>query len=90
MPNSQTDIKPVYVENLPPGERPRLRGTGKLLDTVQGVGLALLRLEHVEAVDKGILKFRIGGDETSGRPWDIRHWWPDWWPERPHPESDSS
>ncbi|KLO16337.1 Aminomethyltransferase folate-binding domain-containing protein, partial [Schizopora paradoxa] len=80
MPSSQSDIKPFYVEDLPPAERPRLRGTGKLLDTIQGVGLALLRLEHVDAVDKGILKFQIRSEDIGGRTWDIRHWWPDWWP----------
>jgi len=90
MPSAQLDIKPFYAEDLPPGGRPRLRGTGKLLSTIQGVGLALLRLEHVDAVDKGILKFRTGSQETCERTWSIQHWWPDWWPEPPQSETDSS
>ncbi|EJD01324.1 Aminomethyltransferase folate-binding domain-containing protein [Fomitiporia mediterranea MF3/22] len=68
-----SDIRTEYHENSTE-PKPRVRGTGKLLSSTQGVGLALLRMEQVELVEKGILKFHI--DET----WRISHWWPDWWP----------
>ncbi|OBZ76304.1 putative transferase CAF17, mitochondrial [Grifola frondosa] len=59
--------------------RPRPRGTGKLLSSTQGVGLALLRLEHVDAVEKGEAKFEVDvGDEKT--PLGLTHWWPNWWP----------
>ncbi|KAF8897474.1 Aminomethyltransferase folate-binding domain-containing protein [Infundibulicybe gibba] len=60
---------------------PRPRGTGKLLTSMQGVGLALLRLEHVEGVEKGGLKFEVEiPDGEEKKTWGISHWWPDWWP----------
>jgi len=61
-------------------QRPRRRGAaGKLLSSSQGVGLALLRLEHVRAVEKGAVVSEIEvGDEKA--KWELTHWWPDWWP----------
>ncbi|TFK55742.1 Aminomethyltransferase folate-binding domain-containing protein [Heliocybe sulcata] len=58
---------------------PRPRGTGKLLSSTQNVGLALLRLEHVEGWEKGDVNLSFEeGDQKSG--WSISPWWPDWWP----------
>ncbi|KAJ3535667.1 hypothetical protein NMY22_g6380 [Coprinellus aureogranulatus] len=71
------DIKPVSD-----GERkgPRPRGTGKLLSTTtQGVGLALLRLEHVLAARVGELKLEAT-DPTTGEAYGITPWVPSWWP----------
>ncbi|PCH41382.1 Aminomethyltransferase folate-binding domain-containing protein [Wolfiporia cocos MD-104 SS10] len=59
--------------------KPRPRGTGKLFSSVNGVGLALLRLEHVAAVEKGTASFEMEtGDEKT--KYNVTHWWPDWWP----------
>jgi hypothetical protein len=60
---------------------PRPRGSGKLLSTAQGVGLALLRLEHVERVHKGELKleFEVENGEEK-KKWAVSPWWPHWWP----------
>ncbi|KAJ7283717.1 Aminomethyltransferase folate-binding domain-containing protein [Mycena rebaudengoi] len=63
--------------------QPRPRGTGKLLDSIHGVGLALLRLEQVEAAEKGTLQFSLDV-ETDGdsSTWGVSHWRPEWWPRR--------
>lgn len=63
---------------------PRIRGTGKLLSNVHGVGLALLRLEHVDLVQRGLAKFQLQTGQTGQDEvvWDVSHWWPDWWPNR--------
>ncbi|KNZ79866.1 Putative transferase CAF17, mitochondrial [Termitomyces sp. J132] len=62
---------------------PRPRGTGKLLTSSQGIGLALLRLEQVEAAEQGELSlgFNVEGGPSEGA-WEIQHCWPDWWPRR--------
>jgi folate-binding Fe-S cluster repair protein YgfZ len=66
------------------GRVARPRGTGKLLSTFRGVGLALLRLEHVEGLEKGDLKFELvdeGADaSTNTTPTFVTPWRPDWWP----------
>ncbi|KAL5487933.1 CAF17 [Sanghuangporus weigelae] len=74
-PPVNADIRVEYEECVTE-PRPRVRGTGKLLSSTEGVGLALMRLEQVDLVEKGVLKFRIG------ESWDVSHWWPDWWPRR--------
>ncbi|PFH51455.1 hypothetical protein AMATHDRAFT_74997 [Amanita thiersii Skay4041] len=70
------EIRPAVVpkEGL---SAPRPRGAGKLLTSLQGVGLALLRLEHVEAVTKGNLQLQF---ENTGKTWTVSPWWPSWWP----------
>ncbi|KAJ3510300.1 hypothetical protein NLJ89_g4761 [Agrocybe chaxingu] len=81
------DIKPVKNNLEKLGPRPR--GSGKMLSNQKGVGLALLRLEHVAGVQKGDLKFDIvdGGNATnlSAVPW-----WPEWWPHEPDTTPTSS
>jgi len=67
---------------------PRPRGTSKLLSSTQGVGLALLRLDHVEGAARGemALGFEFGEEkmeEKVPRKWEVTSWWPDWWPTRP-------
>lgn len=59
--------------------RPRPRATGKLLTTIpeRGVGLALLRLEHLDAVERGDLSLNV---DTEGGKFEVQHWWPDWFP----------
>ncbi|KAI9448314.1 Aminomethyltransferase folate-binding domain-containing protein [Lactarius indigo] len=69
------------------GRVARPRGTGKLLSTLRGVGLALLRLEHVEGLEKGDLKFELVDEEAvalgnNTRPSFVTPWWPDWWPKQ--------
>lgn len=76
-----TDIRVRAIATNPDGSRkPRPRGTGKLLSSIDGVGLALLRLEQVTAVEKGESEFYIDapdGDATVS----VSPWRPDWWPE---------
>ncbi|KAF9498406.1 Aminomethyltransferase folate-binding domain-containing protein [Pleurotus eryngii] len=60
---------------------PRPRGTGKLLSNVQGMGLALLRTEHVAAVENGTAQLEVS-DPKTGDVFQIEHWWPDWWPKQ--------
>ena len=61
------------------GDIRKPRGTGKLLNSVKGVGLALLRTDHLEAVDKGGVGLVIGEGEEQRR---VSYWYPDWWPHR--------
>ncbi|KAJ7744507.1 Aminomethyltransferase folate-binding domain-containing protein [Mycena maculata] len=74
------------VANQPTGHdnpTPRPRGNGKLLSSSNGLGLALLRLEQVEAAEQGKLAFSMDV-ETDGTKvsWGVSHWRPDWWPRR--------
>jgi len=84
-----SDIKAVSANPDRQGLRPR--GTGKLLSSHLGVGLALLRLEHMAGVEKGDLNLEFevtGGDKTS--KWSISPWWPDWWPRDSPPPSEAT
>ena len=51
---------------------------------MHGVGLALLRLEHVEGVHKGDIKleFEVENGEQEKMQWALSPWWPCWWPRR--------
>jgi len=77
---SGLDLRAVVARSPEDGSRvPRPRGNGKLLISIQGVGLALLRLEHIEGAEKG--DFRIEFDvtgEDGKATWAVSHWWPDW------------
>ena len=84
-PPSQLDIRPEATEGDGNETRPRFRGTGKLLSSTRGVGLALLRLEQVEAVAEGRAKFVAREGQSQ---WGVTPSWPDWWPKRP-PLEDS-
>ena len=78
-----TDIRIRNTSAASGGPRVRPRGTGKLLTTIDSIGLALLRLEHVLAVEKGESQFYI--DTPSGDTFETSNsvipWRPDWWPE---------
>ncbi|KAI9510448.1 Aminomethyltransferase folate-binding domain-containing protein [Russula earlei] len=83
---SGRDIRASLTRAPGEGRVARPRGTGKLLSTVKNVGLALLRLEHVDGLERGDLRFELvdgeasvsdNGDSTS---WLVTPWWPDWWP----------
>ena len=67
------------------GRVPRPRGTGRLLSNSRGVGLALLRLEHVHGVSTGDLALEVEGGENEKIG--VTPWTPDGWPTMP--ESDS-
>ncbi|KAK1224415.1 ccr4 associated factor [Marasmius sp. AFHP31] len=78
----ELDIK-ASVLQLPSSDQkiPRPRGNGKLLTSLNGVGLALMRLEHVAGAEKKELELNISsGSEESPEKHSIEHWWPDWWP----------
>ena len=70
-------IKPLVLHAG--GDTRKPRGTGKLLNNIKGVGLALLRTDHLEAVDKGGVGLVIGEGAEQKR---ISYWCPDWWPHR--------
>ncbi|KAG6890270.1 hypothetical protein C0992_002536 [Termitomyces sp. T32_za158] len=89
---SGISISSIHIRNLE-GARslPRPRGTGRLLTSSQGIGLALLRLEQVEAVEQGELSLRFNVDSgPSEGTWEIQHWWPDWWPRRIEESSEAA
>ncbi|KDQ64834.1 hypothetical protein JAAARDRAFT_145993 [Jaapia argillacea MUCL 33604] len=80
---SDVDIRASIIR-APEDDRPtpRPRGTGKLLSSTQGVGLALLRLEHVEGAKSGDLRLEFEAGEEK-KKWAVSPWWPDWWPRQP-------
>lgn len=71
------DIRPVVLHKEESGSSPRPRGSGKLLTSLQGIGLALLRLEHVEAVMQGNMQLQIVDESGEMR---VVPRWPRWWP----------
>jgi folate-binding Fe-S cluster repair protein YgfZ len=74
---ADTTIRPLVLDAG--GDIRKPRGTGKLLNSVKGIGLALLRTDHLEAVDKGGVGLVIGeGPERKH----VSYWYPDWWPHR--------
>lgn len=76
--------------------KPRPRGSGKLLSSVQGVGLALMRLEHVEGAASGELDlgFELAGEDVHApgvaKKWGVKSWWPDWWPKAQSAEASAA
>ncbi|EMD40958.1 hypothetical protein CERSUDRAFT_103327 [Gelatoporia subvermispora B] len=83
---SDLEIKTHHVQSTPDEiPRPRPRGTGRLLSYSQGVGLALLRLEHVFAVDRSTARFELDVGEEKEK-WGLTHWWPHWWPRPEEPQ----
>ena len=70
-------IKPVLLDAG--GDIRKPRGTGKLLNSVKGIGLALLRTDHLEAMDKGGVGLVIGEGAEQRR---VSYWYPHWWPHR--------
>ncbi|TBU32063.1 Aminomethyltransferase folate-binding domain-containing protein [Dichomitus squalens] len=84
----ETDIRPQLLQTGEDGApRPRPRGTGKMLSATQGVGLALLRLDQVEAVEQG--KAKLSLSSLAGHELAVTPYWPDWWPQQPL-DSDSA
>lgn len=69
--------KLIQADGEPPSPRPR--GSGKLLSSANGVGLALLRLEHVLAAENGKASFEVELEEGKGLS--LSAYRPDWWPE---------
>jgi folate-binding Fe-S cluster repair protein YgfZ len=77
------DIRASRTHAPGEGRIARPRGTGKLLSTIKEVGLALLRLEHVEGLERGDLKFELqGSDNGEDTQRLVTPWWPDWWPNK--------
>ncbi|ETW84361.1 hypothetical protein HETIRDRAFT_314149 [Heterobasidion irregulare TC 32-1] len=76
------DIRASLTHPPPEGRLVRPRGSGKLLSTAKGVGLALLRLEHVQGLMKGDIKFEVAGtkgesaEAGEGESWHVTPWWP--------------
>jgi len=71
------DIRPSITSGR---SGPRPRGSGKLLSTSHGIGLALLRAEHVEGTKDGNLELNFTSE--NGTSWSVIPWWPEWWPQR--------
>lgn len=84
---SDTDIRAILTSRQAEGApRVRPRGTGKLLSSCHGVGLALLRLEHVAAFENGhtTLEFEVQSEvDGTSTKWSVNPWRPDWWPSLP-------
>ncbi|KAF8342017.1 uncharacterized protein EI90DRAFT_3143576 [Cantharellus anzutake] len=91
-PPSGLGIVPASPASLSssPSSRPRSRGKGTLLSTIRtpsseqhSMGLALIRLEHLEAVEKGqtTLKTQDSSNDDVG-VWAVLPQRPDWWPVR--------
>jgi len=79
---ADVDITPSIVAD---GSRARPRGSGKLLSSCYGLGLALLRSEHVEGVMARNLELNFMSG--SGTKWSVTPLWPEWWPQNPqHPQ----
>ena len=82
------DIRASLTHAPGEGRIARPRGTGKLLSTTKEVGLALLRLEHIEGLERGDLKFELeregvgASDNGEDTQWLVAPWWPDWWPNK--------
>jgi transferase CAF17, mitochondrial len=82
------DIRASLTHAPGEGRVARPRGTGKLLSIVNDVGLALVRLEHVDGLERGDLKFELLSGEVGtpgngdGTSWLVTPWWPDWWPKQ--------
>lgn len=79
-PPSDPTIRPIVREATDGTPSRKPRGSSKLLNSVNGIGLALLRCDHVEAVDKGSVRLALG---EGGGEREVTHWYPQWWP-TPH------
>ncbi|KAJ7179929.1 Aminomethyltransferase folate-binding domain-containing protein [Mycena crocata] len=73
------DIRSVITSTDQEKPQSRPRGNGKLLSSTNGLGLALMRLEQVEAAEQGRLAFTV---EVETKTWGVSHWRPVWWPQR--------
>jgi transferase CAF17, mitochondrial len=59
----------------------RIRGSGKLLTAFQGLGLALLRSEQVEAVVQGQADLKVQSESVGiDVALKVQPWWPEAWP----------
>ncbi|KAG9038246.1 ccr4 associated factor [Tulasnella sp. JGI-2019a] len=66
--------------------KPRPRGSGRLLSSVGGYALALMRLEQMEAAEAGSMALNV---EHEGVKWDVIPHRPEWWPVQV-PETDGN
>lgn len=73
----QTPIQANWLPTADAAPRPRPRGMGRLLSSVDGHALALLRLEHLQAADNGTMVLQF---EHEGKTWDVVPHRPSWWP----------
>jgi transferase CAF17, mitochondrial len=77
------DIRPIALAlSTSAGQPNRLRGTGKLLSSIGNIGLALLRLEHVESVSRGLATFQmeVGDNGHEKQICHVVNSWPIGWP----------
>lgn len=71
----------IFPVSSPTSKRaPRPRGPGKLLSSIGNLGLALLRLEHVENVNEGLALFEMEVGVVERQAWRIVNSWPSGWP----------
>jgi len=75
-----SDIKPVALDG---NTVLRLRGHGTLLNSLRGLGLAVLRGEQVEAADNGQITLQMKNQSAPETPWQVEYWWPEAWPAKP-------
>jgi len=48
------------------------------------MGLALIRLEHIEAIERGQISLEAQSSSDSHGDWDVIPERPDWWPVKEH------
>ena len=84
--HSSIRASPTAQHTTGAGRVPRPRGTGRLLSNTHGVGLALLRLEHVHGVNAGDLSLEVEA-EDAGEKISVVPWTPDGWPTMPEPDA---
>jgi folate-binding Fe-S cluster repair protein YgfZ len=76
----------VALSPVSDGQPPaRTRSAGKLLTRLEGFGLALLRLDQVQAAQDGKLHIQSDDGKVRAVPWR-----PDWWPEPPAPDMEAA
>jgi len=74
------DIRASSTHAPGEGRVARPRGTGRLLSNIHGVGLALLRLEHVDGAARGDLQLAVESTDGSTEGIRVIPWRPDGWP----------
>lgn len=70
----------ITVTNPKKGGAPERGTKPKLLTSIHGVGLAVLRSSQLEEMEKGELAMHVEGPSDSR--YNVRHWVPSWWPKQ--------
>lgn len=82
-PLSDISLRPTSSSDSssPPPRRSTAKSKGKLLSVAEDVALAQVRLEHLEAVEKG--EAEMVTESVEGAVWRVVPSVPAWWPRAP-------